>query len=149
MPLIARKFPTYRAYAAARLPKNFGTDTLKRSLHLVASEFRSGVLLNRSTLGTPIFEWKPLPDIVQISPGYGVAAADFDGDGDVDAAIAQNLFTRESETGLWRGGLQLLRSTFDRAMEPVAAIESGIVIPGDARGATTSQKNRTLTDDCS
>jgi hypothetical protein len=169
MPFIEQKFPTYRAYAAARLTDMFSVDALRQSQRLAANEFRSGLLINRSTPGKPAFDWRPLPDIAQISPGYGIAVADFNGDGRSDAAIAQNLFTREPETGLWRGGLgQLLvgnaekggerlqslsqptdartrnsrearshSATPDRVLDSVSARESGIAIPGDAKGAAT------------
>jgi hypothetical protein len=142
MPLLAQKFPSYRAYAAARLPEMFSIDTLRRSVRLAANEFRCGVLVNRSTPGKPSFDWQPLPDIAQVSPGYGIAVADFNGDGRSDAAIAQNLFTREPETGLWRGGLgQLLCGGADGGWDTVPALKSGIVIAGDAKGAATVELN--------
>lgn len=138
MPLIGRKFPTNRAYAAARLSDIFGADTLRECLLLKATEFRSGVLLNRSKDGELAFEWRPLAEIAQVSPGFGVATADFNGDGRADAAVAQNLFTREPETGLWRGGLgQLLSSAPGERLDAVPPEKSGIVIPGDAKGAAT------------
>jgi hypothetical protein len=171
MPQLSQKFPTYRAYAAATLPQMFGAETLRHSLRLAATEFHTGLLVNRSTPGHPRFEWQPLPDIAQISPGFGIAAADFNGDGYCDAAIAQNLFTREPETGLWRGGLgQLVASAkpfpygrgqaegasgslenpspqpppngrADVFIKPILARESGIVIPGDAKGAASLDLN--------
>jgi hypothetical protein len=138
MPLIEWKFPTNRAYAVARLPAMFTVQALRRSVRLAANEFRCGLLVNRSTPGKPLFDWQPLPDIAQISPGYGIAVADFNGDGCSDAAIAQNLFTREPETGLWRGGLgQLLFGTADGGLYPVPARDSGVVISGDAKGAAS------------
>jgi hypothetical protein len=138
MPTVALKFPTFRDYASARVTDMFGLDKLRQGLRLAANEFRSGVLLNRSVPGKPEFEWQPLPDPAQVSPGYGIAVADFNGDGWPDAAIAQNLFTREPETGLWRGGLsQLLISTADQGLIPLAALESGVMIPGDAKGAAS------------
>ncbi|HEX2473328.1 MAG TPA: FG-GAP-like repeat-containing protein, partial [Lacipirellulaceae bacterium] len=142
MPQPLQKFPTYRAYSAATLPQMFGAEALRNSLRLAATEFRTGVLLNRSTPGRARFEWQPLPDIAQISPGFGIAVADFNGDGYCDAAISQNLLTREPEIGLWRGGLgQLVCGTSKGQLEPVAARESGIVIPGDAKGAATVDLN--------
>jgi hypothetical protein len=169
VPQLGQKFPTHRAYAEANLADMFSVDALRRSLRLAAIEFRTGVLLNRSTPGKPAFEWRALPDLVQIAPGYGIATADFNGDGRSDAAMAQNLFTREPETGPWRGGLgQLLCSTSNGALPPVSSRESGtsvvrrsldpapaatsslvpifpkesgIVIPGDAKGAATLDLN--------
>jgi hypothetical protein len=163
MPQLWQKFPTYRAFAAATLPEMFRAETLRNSMRLAATEFRTGLLVNRSTPGMPRFDWQPLPDIVQISPGFGIAVADFNGDGYSDAAIAQNLFTREPETGLWRGGLgQLLcgtpaavRGSPDPApivrgsphpapfanMQPMPPKDSGIVIRGDAKGAASLDLN--------
>lgn len=142
MPLLQHKFPSHRAYAAATLSQIYGAGTLQQCLRLEATEFRSGVLINRSTSDGLAFEWQPLADIAQISPGYGIAVADFDGDGRVDAAMAQNLVTREPETGLWRGGLsQLLRGTASQGLEAIPARASGVVISGDAKGAATMDFN--------
>jgi hypothetical protein len=164
MPRLLQKFPTYRAYAAARLTQMFAPEALRAALRLAATEFRSGLLLNRSAPGRPRFEWQRLPGIVQISPGFGIASTDFNGDGLCDAAIAQNLFTREPETGLWRGGLgQLVCSTLKPSpsgsqirrggrgqgegksdsidLHPTPPHESGIVIAGDAKGAASLDIN--------
>ncbi|HEY3391104.1 MAG TPA: FG-GAP-like repeat-containing protein [Lacipirellulaceae bacterium] len=142
MPQLWQNFPTYRAYAAATLPEIFGAETLRNSQRMAATEFRTGLLVNRSTPGRLRFEWQPLPDIVQISPGFGIAVTDFSGDGYSDAAIAQNLVTREPETGLWRGGVgQLVCGTPTGSLEPSAARESGIVIPGDAKGTASLDLN--------
>jgi hypothetical protein len=135
----------------------FAAEALRNSLRLAATEFRTGVLINRGAPGQPRFEWQPLPDMVQVSPGFGIAVADFNGDGRSDAAIAQNLFTREPETGLWRGGVgQLVCGTLNSepspsgrgqgegasgSLQPIAPRESGIVIPGDAKGAATVDLN--------
>lgn len=138
MPFLNEKFSTFRAFASAALPEIYGDATLNEALRLEATEFRSGILLNRSSPGKPALEWRPLPDIAQISPGYGIAVADFDGEGGADAVLAQNLFSREPETGLWRGGLsQLLRNVSGKELKAAPARSSGIVIPGDAKGAAT------------
>jgi hypothetical protein len=138
IPQLWHKFPTYRAYAAAGLTDIFDAQALRNSLRLVATEFRTGVLVNRSTPERLSFEWQPLEDIAQISPGFGVAVGDFSGDGRTDALLAQNLFTREPETGLWRGGLgQLLCGTADGKLGSIPPRESGVIIPGDAKGAAT------------
>lgn len=38
------------------------------------------------------FEIKPLPDLAQISPVFGIIASDFDQDGNLDIITGGNLF---------------------------------------------------------
>jgi hypothetical protein len=141
MPLLAHKFATHRAYGKAPLRAIYDEAALLKCQRLSTNEFRTGLLLNRSEPGKLAFEWQPLPDIVQISAGFGAAIGDFNSDGYTDAVIAQNLFTRESGTGPWRGGLSQLLLGAEDGLTPAPARESGITLPGDAKGATTLDAN--------
>jgi hypothetical protein len=132
MPFIKGKFKTYKAFAAANLSGIYTDEKLKGSLRVAATELASGLLINdKGTL-----RWAQLPDAVQISPGYGAAAADFTGGGKPSLAISQNLFTREPETGLWRGGLGCLLSPSGKeagSFPPWEPSRSGLMIPGDGK----------------
>lgn len=132
MPSIRNRFPTFHKFAIANLEDIYTDKCLENALKLSAVEFDSGVLINN---GSGQFSWQPLPTSVQVSPGYGVAATDFDADGHVDLAIAQNLFTREPETGLWRGGVGvILRGDGKGTFAPITTDNSGFVVAGDAKG---------------
>ena len=78
-----------------------------------------------------------------MSPSFGGVAADFFGDGLPSLACVQNLYSREPETGLWRGGLGcILRPTADDA--PVATIGNdltGFVVAGDGKALAVADLN--------
>jgi hypothetical protein len=132
MPSLARKFPTYRSFASSLLPEIYGQQRLEGAMELKANHFESGVLLND---GKARFTWRALPRLAQASPGYGVVAGDFDGDGRVEIHAVENLFTREPETGLWRGGIGVSLEANDQGLlDLVEPARTGLVIAGDAKG---------------
>ena len=134
LPFIKAAFPTYKAFAAATLPDIFGA-ALGKATKVSASELASGILINVSTPGHPRFTWRTLPVAAQLSPGFGVVASDFSNAGPPSVAIAQNLFTREPETGLWRGGLGcLLRPGSAGSFTAEDQVKSGFFVPGDGKG---------------
>ena len=129
MPFLAERLPTYDAFARATLPEIYGTEELAQCQLLQANELRHILLENRS--GS--FVAHPLPQLAQISPVYGIGIADFNADGHLDLALAQNSFSPEPETGRLDGGLGLiLAGTSQLEFEPLQAWRSGVVIPEDA-----------------
>jgi enediyne biosynthesis protein E4 len=130
MPFIRRKFRTFDAWARASVEEIYGEERLTAARRLEATELASGVLLNRGDR----FEFRALPTLAQVAPIYGLGLQDFDGDGLVDLAIAQNFYGPEPKTGRFDGGLSLVllgdgRGGFN-AMDPA---DSGILVPGDAK----------------
>jgi hypothetical protein len=75
-----------------------------------------------------------LPTQAQISPAFGAVAADLFGSGSPALAIAQNLFSREPETGLWRGGLGCILQSSSQEFSALGADRSGFVVAGDGKG---------------
>jgi len=131
MPFIRRKFRTFDAWARATVDEIYGAERLAAARRLEANELASGVLIN---LGGQ-FEFRQLPTEAQVAPVYGIALQDFDGDGRVDLAIAQNFYGPEPKTGRFDGGISLLlRGDGRGGFEAVEPRESGIVVPGDAKG---------------
>jgi hypothetical protein len=131
IPSILKRYPRTDYYARASLGEIVGEGALAAASRFAATEFRSGVLLSQAD-GTHRFE--PLPRIAQISPFQGVAAGDFDGDGNADIYAVQNSYAPIPSVGRFDGGLsQLLRGDGRGGFTPVPPAVSGLVVPGDAK----------------
>ena len=100
----------------------------------------SGILVN---VGGGRFSFRPLPRLAQISPGFGIAFAEVDGDGNPDLYMVQNFFAPQFETGRMDGGLSILMlGRGDATFEPVWPDKSGLIVPGDAKGLSVTDINR-------
>jgi hypothetical protein len=130
MPFLAEKFQTYDSFARATLPEIYGIEALEASLRLEVDELRTVVLENQGGR----FVARPLPRLAQVSPGFGIAIEDFDGDGHLDIVLAQNSFSPEPETGRFGGGLGLvLAGRGDLSFLPLSVADAGFVVPEDAQ----------------
>jgi len=130
MPFILERTRSYQAYGEASLSDILG-ERLKSCRELRVNWLDSTVFLARSNR----FEAKPLPGEAQWSPAFGVCAADFDGDGHQDLALAQNFFGVESETSRHDGGRGLiLRGDGKGNFTPLSGMDSGIEVYGEQRG---------------
>ncbi|HMD60147.1 MAG TPA: CRTAC1 family protein, partial [Opitutaceae bacterium] len=131
LPAILKRFPTYDSYARATLGQVVGDEKLARARRFAATELRSGVFLSQPD-GTYRFE--PLPRVAQISPLQGMVAGDFEGSGHADICAVQNSFAPIISVGRFDGGIgQLLRGDGRGHFAAVAPVESGLVVPGDAK----------------
>jgi enediyne biosynthesis protein E4 len=130
IPAILRRFPTNDAYARATLGEILGEAKLAKARRFAATELRSGVFLSQPD-GTYRFE--PLPVMAQIAPLQGMVAGDFDGDGHADIYAVQNSYAF-TVAGRASGGLsQLLRGDGQGRFTAVSPLESGLIVPGDAK----------------
>jgi len=140
MPDLKGKFPTFHDWGAALLPEIYTDEKLENALHLTATQLASGVFLND---GSGHFTFHALPRLAQVSPIFGLAAADFDGDGEVDIVGVQNFSGPQVETGRFDGGLSLLLLGDGKGgFTPAPAQQSGIALPGDSRGLLTCDVNQ-------
>ena len=132
-PWLAKKFPTYQAFAKASLADIFGEDKLAAVRKLTATELASGVFLQQKD-GT--FKFALLPRVAQIAPINAIIARDLDGDGKLDLFCVGNNFGPEPSTGRFDGGLGLfLKGDGKGGFTPLSAAQSGLVITGEARAA--------------
>ncbi len=139
MPGIRTKFPTYRGFASSLLSQIYSPQSLNTALELKVTHLESGLLIND---GHAKFSWKSLPRLAQASPGYGVISADLDGDGQIEIHAVQNLYTREPETGLWRGGIGFTAIyDSDGNLQLKAPKKTGLIIDGDAKGLALCDLN--------
>jgi hypothetical protein len=130
IPQVVRRFARNDAFARATLPEILG-DALEKAVRFEATELASGVYLSQSDGA-----WKiaTLPRIAQIAPLQGMVTGDFNGDGHTDLFAVQNLHSVAPAIGRFGGGLaQLLLGDGAGGFTPVPPIESGLVVPGDAK----------------
>ena len=134
LPWLNEKFATHAAYAAATVEEVLGEELLKKSMILEANVLETSIFWNRGGR----FERQPLPMEAQVSPVFGVAIADVDGDGRQDVILGQNFFGYQGETPRNDAGLSVwLKNLGQEKFEAVSAEASGIRIWGEARGLAT------------
>ena len=131
IPSVLKRFRWNNDYARATLPEILGADRLAAATRLEATELRSGVFLSQPD---GRYRFEPLPRIAQIAPADGLVAGDFGGEGHADIYVVQNSYAPAPAIGRFDGGLsQLLRGDGHGHFTPVPPIESGLVVPGDAK----------------
>jgi hypothetical protein len=134
VPYIRGRTPTFQQFGEADLAQIYG-DKLTNAAFVEARELRHMLLLNRGGR----FEAVPLPVEAQLAPAFGVAVADFDGDGNDDVFLAQNYFSSQPETLRNDAGRGLLLLGDGKGgLRPASAAESGIAIYGEQRGCAVS-----------
>lgn len=131
MPAVSEQFKTYRDFASATLDDIYG-ERLSKAYQVSANHLESGVWINESKNGGSIkFSWHALPWDAQLSPVNGIVSGDFNGDGHLELILAQNHYTNQIETGLWRGNSGCHLEWHKDHFEVITHAESGIVLPND------------------
>jgi len=139
MPSLAEKFPTFHAFGAASLESVYTQEKLSEATLVQAKELNSGILLND---GSGKFSFKKLPREAQLSPVFGIAAADFNADGHLDIALSQNFHGPQVETGRYNGSLgTLLLGNGGGSFTSLSHTESGFFIQGEGRGLAVADLN--------
>lgn len=138
LPFLQERFTTRGAYGAATLGEIYG-DRLAGLPMIEARWFATTVFLNRGDN----FEPRVLPAEAQFAPVFGLAVADFDGDGHDDAFLAQNFFPLHPEEARQDAGRGLLlRGDGRGGLTPVPGLASGALVHGEGRGAAVADFNR-------
>lgn len=132
-PFIAAKFLTYHAYNTASVADVLGDHyAAAHASRLSAPWLASTVFLNRGGTFAPA----PLPADAQFSPGFGICAADFDGDGLEDLVMVQNFFHVQPEAVRCDAGRGvLLKGDGQGGFQSIPGHISGLMVSGEGRGA--------------
>ncbi len=139
MPFLREKMKTYDKFARATLPELYTANRLEAAQKYQANTLESGLLLND---GRGRFTFKALPPLAQVSPAFGSAVTDADGDGHLDIYLVHNFFTPQIETRPIDTGLSLLlRGRGDGTFAPVWPRQSGLLVPGDAKSLVVTDFN--------
>ncbi|HVZ55956.1 MAG TPA: VCBS repeat-containing protein [Chitinophagaceae bacterium] len=131
LPVLKKKFLTYRDFATAEFSQVFSKEELKGALILHANYFKSALLRND---GKGHFDLVPLPVMAQLSPVYGMIAEDVNQDGNLDVVLCGNDYGTEVTDGRYdaMNGLVLLGDGKGQ-FTPLSILQSGFFVPGDAK----------------
>lgn len=133
-PFLRAKFQSFTAFSTAGIDDIFGAARANLQ-ELTVTTFDSMVFLNRGTH----FEAHPLPFEAQLAPVFGIAIADFDGDGHDDAFLAQNFFGNPPEMSRYDAGRGvLLQGNGQGGFNAIPDWVSGIAIYGEGRGVAVA-----------
>lgn len=131
MTVMKTAFPNYAGYASADMNKLLSEEMKRNALVRSASFLKSAWLENK---GGFRFIIHPLPGPAQWAPVYGIAAEDFDGDGNTDLVLNGNEFSMAPYLGRndALNGL-LLKGDGKGGFLPQSLLQSGIYIPGNGK----------------
>jgi enediyne biosynthesis protein E4 len=134
IPDLGDRIRSFGAYSDATLDQVLGAAQSRVERQSVTTMDHM-VFLNRGNR----FEARPLPAEAQFAPAFYAGIADFDGDGNEDAFIAQNFSATASGLPRYDAGRGLLlRGDGTGGLLPMHGQASGIVVYGDQRGAAYS-----------
>jgi hypothetical protein len=133
-PFVKDRFQTHEAYGQAGIDSILGAK-LNSMQTSNAAILESMLFINHGET----FEARPLPAEAQMSPGFALCVADFDGDGHEDVFLSQNFFGVHVEKGRYDAGRGLwLRGNGQGEFTAVPGHQSGIKLYGEQRGAAVA-----------
>lgn len=128
---VALRFPSFEAYSTAPVNQLYRASVLEKSLYYQVDTFESMILANN---GDGTFTPRKLPNQAQLSPAMAMIVHDVEHNGNPDLILAGNIYQTEPNTpradagnGLW------LKGDGAGNFQPVPAMESGLLAPGDVR----------------
>ena len=130
MPFIREQYHNYAEFSTAGVSEFLG-EHMDQFKDMIVNTLDSMVFLNRGDH----FEARPLPRETQLAPVFGLAVADFDGDGCEDVVASQNFFAVPPPQSRLDGGRGvLLQGDGQGGFAAMPGQNSGIKIYGEGRG---------------
>jgi enediyne biosynthesis protein E4 len=131
LPGLKKKYLKYEDYKEQTIGDIFSSEQLSKAIRLDAYTMQSSVFINN---GNGTFSGKGLPTQAQLSPMYGIAADDYDGDGNTDLVLGGNFYESKPEVGIYDASYGiLLKGDGHGNFKGVPAQQSGINIRGAVR----------------
>jgi hypothetical protein len=140
LPYLKNKYLKYERYKKQRVEDIFTKEQLDKAVKLHAYELSSCVFINNRKGG---FEKKALPAAAQLSPMYGIAVTDLDGDAKQDILLGGNFYQSKPEAGIYDASYGLmLKGDGTGNFAVVPAPQSGIHVKGAVRDIITLQTGK-------
>ena len=131
LPYLKKKYLKYADYKEQTIEDIFSPEQLSKAVKLEAYRMQSSVFINNKN-GT--FTGRALPTEAQLSSMYGIAAEDFDKDGNIDILMGGNFYESKPEVGIYDGSYGvLLKGDGQGNFRAMPAQQSGISIRGAVR----------------
>jgi hypothetical protein len=141
LPALKKKYLKYESYKNQTIDDIFTKEQLKEAVVLKAMMMQSSVLINNGKAAT--FTIKPLPTAAQLSPMYGIAVQDFDGDGKMDILMGGNFYESKPEVGIYDGSYgTLLKGDGKGNFTALPAQQSGVNLKGAIRDILTVKRGK-------
>ena len=139
MPGLRSKLPTFHSFAIKSLEAIYSQSRLEKARRFEANTLESGIFINN---GSGRFSFVQLPHIAQAFPVISIAIQDFTNDDKLDLYLAGNSDSPQRETGNMDGGISLLlKGDGLGGFQAVWPNETGLVVPGNARGLALTDLN--------
>ena len=133
LPYLKKKYLKYEDYKLQGVEDIFTEAQLNKATKLDAYELRSCVFINDKKGG---FIKQALNSEAQLSPVYGIAAGDADGDGNMDMVMGGNFYESKPEAGIYDASYGvLLKGDGKGGFTPIKGATSGLHIQGAVRDA--------------
>jgi hypothetical protein len=140
LPYLKKKYLKYENYKEQTITDIFSKDQLSKAIKLDAYTMQSTIFINNKN-GT--FTGKALPTAAQLSPMYGIAAEDFDKDGNIDILMGGNFYQSKPEVGIYDASYgTLLKGDGKGNFTALPAQQSGINIRGAVRDMTVIKSGK-------
>ena len=131
IPALRSRYTSYSAFGSAKVEDIFPPEDLKAAQVREASTFASSIAFND---GNGKFRIHALPAEAQLSPTYGIAAADFDGDGKTDVLLGGNFYGVTPMYGRYDASYgELLKGDGTGGFAAVQNSDSGLFLDGEVR----------------
>lgn len=137
-PMFRRKFERYKYFALSTEATFFKEEEKQGALVLTGNFDRSVWVEN---LGNAKFKVHELPTLAQIAPMHGMVAEDVNGDGFTDLMMVGNDYGNEIFIGRLDASVGLILLGDGKGkFRPVSPLESGFIVPGDAKALVKLSK---------
>jgi len=130
LPSLKKKYLKYASYKGQQVTDIFTAEQLEGSVVLEARELGSSVFINEGDK----FVKKNLPVEAQVSPVYGIAVGDYDGDGQEDVLMGGNFYGAKPEVGRYDASYgTLLKGDGQGNYKAVPNRKTGLYLEGEVR----------------